>query len=186
MADIYKFTDADGRIYYSDEDKDSLYKRIIQTNKSKAIVNHENKVKKSNSGSNKKLPVNKVVVVDNNIAVVDTKVSRPKQLEQLEVNANRTVEVKSEAPRDISTEDSDYGIYFLLILLLFFIFWKPFSVKNKLAVIKPIAISSTPPKRVVRSRGKSTEDLIAKAMVNTVFAIGGGLIKGLIKAGKRK
>jgi soluble lytic murein transglycosylase-like protein len=31
LADIYKFIDTDGRVYYTDEPKHSLYKRIIQT-----------------------------------------------------------------------------------------------------------------------------------------------------------
>ena len=31
MADIYKFTDTDGRVYYTDEPRHSLYKRIIKT-----------------------------------------------------------------------------------------------------------------------------------------------------------
>jgi soluble lytic murein transglycosylase-like protein len=31
MADIYKFTDNDGRVYYTDEPRHSLYKRIIKT-----------------------------------------------------------------------------------------------------------------------------------------------------------
>ena len=30
MADIYKFTDTDGRVYYTDEPRHSLYKRIIK------------------------------------------------------------------------------------------------------------------------------------------------------------
>lgn len=30
-ADIYKFTDTDGRVYYTDEPRHSLYKRIIKT-----------------------------------------------------------------------------------------------------------------------------------------------------------
>ncbi len=33
MADIYKFTDTDGRVYYTDEPRHSLYKRIIKTNR---------------------------------------------------------------------------------------------------------------------------------------------------------
>ena len=31
IADIYKFTDTDGRVYYTDEPRHSLYKRIIKT-----------------------------------------------------------------------------------------------------------------------------------------------------------
>jgi len=31
LADIYKFVDTDGRVYYTDEPKHSLYKRIIRT-----------------------------------------------------------------------------------------------------------------------------------------------------------
>jgi soluble lytic murein transglycosylase-like protein len=31
LADIYKFTDNDGRIYYTDKPKNGLYKRIIRT-----------------------------------------------------------------------------------------------------------------------------------------------------------
>ncbi|WP_333874133.1 transglycosylase SLT domain-containing protein [Methylobacter sp.] len=31
LADIYKFTDNDGRIYYTDKPKNNLYKRIIRT-----------------------------------------------------------------------------------------------------------------------------------------------------------
>jgi len=31
MADIYKFVDSDGRVYYTDEPRHSLYKRIIRT-----------------------------------------------------------------------------------------------------------------------------------------------------------
>ena len=31
MADIYKYTDNDGRVYYTDEPRNSLYKRIIKT-----------------------------------------------------------------------------------------------------------------------------------------------------------
>lgn len=31
LADIYKFIDTDGRIYYTDKPKNSLYKRIIRT-----------------------------------------------------------------------------------------------------------------------------------------------------------
>ena len=31
MADIYKFTDTDGRVYYTDEPRHSLYKRIIKS-----------------------------------------------------------------------------------------------------------------------------------------------------------
>lgn len=31
LADIYKFVDSDGRVYYTDEPRHSLYKRIIQT-----------------------------------------------------------------------------------------------------------------------------------------------------------
>jgi soluble lytic murein transglycosylase-like protein len=31
LADIYKFVDSDGRTYYTDEPRHSLYKRIIQT-----------------------------------------------------------------------------------------------------------------------------------------------------------
>jgi soluble lytic murein transglycosylase-like protein len=32
LADIYKFVDSDGRVYYTDEPRHSLYKRIIRTN----------------------------------------------------------------------------------------------------------------------------------------------------------
>ena len=31
LADIYKFVDSDGRVYYTDEPRHSLYKRIIQS-----------------------------------------------------------------------------------------------------------------------------------------------------------
>lgn len=31
IADIYKFTDTDGHVYYTDEPRNSLYKRIIKT-----------------------------------------------------------------------------------------------------------------------------------------------------------
>ncbi len=31
MADIYKFTDTDGHVYYTDEPRNSLYKRIIKS-----------------------------------------------------------------------------------------------------------------------------------------------------------
>ena len=31
VADIYKFTDTDGRVYYTDEPRHSLYKRIIKS-----------------------------------------------------------------------------------------------------------------------------------------------------------
>ena len=32
LADIYKFVDTDGRVYYTDEPRHSLYKRIIRSN----------------------------------------------------------------------------------------------------------------------------------------------------------
>jgi soluble lytic murein transglycosylase-like protein len=59
MADIYNFTDTDGRVYYTDEPRHSLYKRIIKTK----IPYYSNVYKKGNytmgrvrtfSGANKK------------------------------------------------------------------------------------------------------------------------------------
>ena len=38
MADVYKFTDTDGRVYYTDEPRNGLYKRIIKTK----ILNYTN------------------------------------------------------------------------------------------------------------------------------------------------
>ena len=60
VADIYKFTDTDGRVYYTDEPRHSLYKRIIKsktfrysnTNNSNAN-NYHTKVR-TFSGANKK------------------------------------------------------------------------------------------------------------------------------------
>ena len=57
VADIYKFTDSDGRVYYTDEPRHSLYKRII---KSKAFrysnlnSNHYPGKVHTYSGANKK------------------------------------------------------------------------------------------------------------------------------------
>jgi soluble lytic murein transglycosylase-like protein len=55
MADMYKFTDNDGRVYYTDEPRNSFYKRIIKT-KTYQYSNLNNYIGKVNaySGDNKK------------------------------------------------------------------------------------------------------------------------------------
>ena len=56
-ADIYKFTDTDGRVYYTDEPRHSLYKRIIKSKTSHYSINYTSndtgKVR-TFSGANKK------------------------------------------------------------------------------------------------------------------------------------
>jgi soluble lytic murein transglycosylase-like protein len=57
MADIYKFTDTDGRVYYTDEPRHSLYKRIIKTKTfrySNLSSNHYTGKLHTYSGANKK------------------------------------------------------------------------------------------------------------------------------------
>ncbi len=41
LADIYKFVDSDGRVYYTDEPRHSLYKRIIQTKIQKSYPKYD-------------------------------------------------------------------------------------------------------------------------------------------------
>jgi soluble lytic murein transglycosylase-like protein len=59
MADIYKFTDNDGRVYYTDEPRHSLYKRIIKSktfrysNLNSNLNNYHAKVR-TYTGANKK------------------------------------------------------------------------------------------------------------------------------------
>jgi soluble lytic murein transglycosylase-like protein len=59
MADIYKFTDTDGRVYYTDEPRHSLYKRIIKSktfrysNLKSNLNNYHAKVR-TYTGANKK------------------------------------------------------------------------------------------------------------------------------------
>ncbi len=55
VADIYKFTDTDGRVYYTDEPRHSLYKRIIKskTFRYSTTNNYHAKVH-TFSGANKK------------------------------------------------------------------------------------------------------------------------------------
>jgi soluble lytic murein transglycosylase-like protein len=55
MADIYKYTDNDGRVYYTDEPRNSLYKRIIKS-KTLRYSNSNKYTGKVNtySGANKK------------------------------------------------------------------------------------------------------------------------------------
>ena len=59
MADIYKFTDTDGRVYYTDEPRHSLYKRIIKSktfrysNLNSNLNNYHAKVR-TYTGANKK------------------------------------------------------------------------------------------------------------------------------------
>jgi soluble lytic murein transglycosylase-like protein len=55
VADIYKFTDTDGRVYYTDEPRHSLYKRIIKskTFRPSNTNNYHAKVR-TFSGANKK------------------------------------------------------------------------------------------------------------------------------------
>lgn len=55
VADIYKFTDTDGRVYYTDEPRHSLYKRIIKskTFRYSNTNNYHTKVR-TFSGANKK------------------------------------------------------------------------------------------------------------------------------------
>ena len=55
IADIYKYTDNDGRVYYTDEPRNSLYKRIIKT-KAFRYTNSGSYTGKVNvfSGANKK------------------------------------------------------------------------------------------------------------------------------------
>jgi soluble lytic murein transglycosylase-like protein len=40
LADIYKFVDSDGRVYYTDEPRHSLYKRIIQSKLQKELPSY--------------------------------------------------------------------------------------------------------------------------------------------------
>ena len=59
MADIYKYTDNDGRVYYTDEPRNSLYKRIIKTKElryspSNFYTNNYTGKVKAFSGANKK------------------------------------------------------------------------------------------------------------------------------------
>jgi soluble lytic murein transglycosylase-like protein len=57
MADIYKFTDTDGRVYYTDEPRHSLYKRIIKSKAfrySNSNSNHYTGRVNTYSGANKK------------------------------------------------------------------------------------------------------------------------------------
>ncbi len=53
QADIYKFIDADGRVYYTDERRNSLYKKIIKTSpyRLKARENYYNKFKENYYGN---------------------------------------------------------------------------------------------------------------------------------------
>jgi soluble lytic murein transglycosylase-like protein len=60
MADIYKFTDTDGRVYYTDEPRHSLYKRIIKSktfrysNINNSNTNNYHTKVRTFSGANKK------------------------------------------------------------------------------------------------------------------------------------
>ena len=55
MADIYKFTDTDGRVYYTDEPRHSLYKRIIKSKKFKYSNSNNYHAKvRTYRGANKK------------------------------------------------------------------------------------------------------------------------------------
>jgi soluble lytic murein transglycosylase-like protein len=55
MADIYKFTDTDGRVYYTDEPRHGLYKRIIKSKTLKySIPNNYHPKVHAFSGANKK------------------------------------------------------------------------------------------------------------------------------------
>lgn len=53
IADIYKYTDNDGHVYYTDEPRNSLYKRIIKTKIARYSNSFTEKVQ-SFSGGNKK------------------------------------------------------------------------------------------------------------------------------------
>jgi soluble lytic murein transglycosylase-like protein len=60
VADIYKFTDTDGRVYYTDEPRHSLYKRIIKSktfrysNINNSNTNNYHTKVRTFSGANKK------------------------------------------------------------------------------------------------------------------------------------
>ena len=59
MADIYKFTDTDGRVYYTDEPRHSLYKRIIKSKTFRYPIlnnynNNYNAKVRTYTGANKK------------------------------------------------------------------------------------------------------------------------------------
>ena len=55
VADIYKFTDTDGRVYYTDEPRHSLYKRIIKSKTFRYSNSNNYHVKvHAFSGANKK------------------------------------------------------------------------------------------------------------------------------------
>lgn len=54
MADIYKYTDNDGHVYYTDEPRNSLYKRIIKS-KARSYSSINDTIKVHNfTGTNKK------------------------------------------------------------------------------------------------------------------------------------
>ena len=54
MADIYKFTDTDGRVYYTDEPRNSFYKRIIKTKPPSLALKTDTSKVQNFTGTNKK------------------------------------------------------------------------------------------------------------------------------------
>jgi soluble lytic murein transglycosylase-like protein len=54
LADIYKFTDTDGRVYYTDEPRNKFYKRIIKTNPLSLSVKSDFTKVQHFTGTNKK------------------------------------------------------------------------------------------------------------------------------------
>jgi soluble lytic murein transglycosylase-like protein len=54
LADIYKFTDTDGRVYYTDEPRNKFYKRIIKTNPLSLSVKSDFTKVQNFTGTNKK------------------------------------------------------------------------------------------------------------------------------------
>jgi soluble lytic murein transglycosylase-like protein len=54
LADIYKFVDSDGRVYYTDEPRHSLYKRIIQTKIQKNYPKYESLNVRAYTGAKKR------------------------------------------------------------------------------------------------------------------------------------
>lgn len=54
LADIYKFVDSDGRVYYTDEPRHSLYKRIIQTKIQKSYPKYDSLNVRAFTGAKKR------------------------------------------------------------------------------------------------------------------------------------
>ena len=80
-------------------------------------------------------------------------------------------------------------VIFIIVALIIFLIWYDLTrtpEQRKQAAEQLKLANARPVKRVVRRKRKSGNDKLAKAIVKTGSVIGGGIIKGLLKAGSSK